>query len=508
MKRHSGKQVHPSTSRTLQLQFMNKLSLPVFTGTKIEGEDCPFVTIALVDALTGEVVVSGPESSMKVEIVVLEGESEGDEEENWTSGDFKDNVVREREGKRSLLAGDVILNLKEGTGVVGELVFTDNSSWTRSRKFKLGAKVSDGYFDGMRVREAKTEAFTVKDHRGELYKKHYPPSLMDEVWRLEKIGKDGAFHKRLSCENINTVKDFLTLLCIDTQRLRNILGTGMSAKMWDMTVDHARTCTLNSQMYVYSANAQQRLGVIFNVVGQVMGLLMEQQYVPIKELSETQKTEAHKLVRVAFQHWEQVVSYENSSVTDTSLHFPPVSFPTDSSGVSSTHISGGFSFIQPSVSSPDIVSSMLSIGGIRSLDDYALQASGDLEFRTDLESHGFPSHNVYKDARELSQITNPLFFDVGSDGQTFCGEDQLRYFDDINPTFQSQNASSEPQDDLGAAVSGFLARSAAQSAANHCKAQAQTKWMMLRAVLKWSSIRRLVARRRIGREKCREIEKC
>lgn len=55
-----------------------------------------------------------------------------------------------------------------------------------------------------------------------VYKKHYPPSLADEVWRLEKIGKDGAFHKRLSSENINTVKDFLTMLHLDTQRLRNV----------------------------------------------------------------------------------------------------------------------------------------------------------------------------------------------------------------------------------------------------------------------------------------------
>lgn len=55
-----------------------------------------------------------------------------------------------------------------------------------------------------------------------MYKKHHPPVLLDEVWRLEKIGKDGAFHKRLNRENINTVKDFLTLLYNDPSRLRNV----------------------------------------------------------------------------------------------------------------------------------------------------------------------------------------------------------------------------------------------------------------------------------------------
>ena len=55
-----------------------------------------------------------------------------------------------------------------------------------------------------------------------MYQNHHPPSLFDEVWRLENIGKDGALHKRLSCESINTVKDFLTLLFIDPARLQNV----------------------------------------------------------------------------------------------------------------------------------------------------------------------------------------------------------------------------------------------------------------------------------------------
>lgn len=58
---------------------------------------------------------------------------------------------------------------------------------------------------------------------GEVYKKHYPPMLEDEVWRLEKIGKDGPFHKKLSSENINNVQDFLKLSVVDLNRLRQVL---------------------------------------------------------------------------------------------------------------------------------------------------------------------------------------------------------------------------------------------------------------------------------------------
>lgn len=55
-----------------------------------------------------------------------------------------------------------------------------------------------------------------------VYKKHYPPALNDEVWRLEKIGKDGSFHKRLNKAGILTVEDFLRLVVRDQQRLRNV----------------------------------------------------------------------------------------------------------------------------------------------------------------------------------------------------------------------------------------------------------------------------------------------
>lgn len=227
------------------------MSLPLFTGGKVEGEQGAAIHIVLVDAITGHVVTSGPESSIKLDVVVLEGDFNNEDDEGWTQEEFESHVVKEREGKRPLLTGELQVMLKEGVGTLGELTFTDNSSWIRSRKFRLGLKVASGFCEGIRVREAKTEAFTVKDHRGEcmlvqfvlillkkfhfnsfliiinffsltVYKKHYPPALNDEVWRLEKIGKDGSFHKRLNNAGIFTVEDFLRLVVKDSQKLRNV----------------------------------------------------------------------------------------------------------------------------------------------------------------------------------------------------------------------------------------------------------------------------------------------
>lgn len=57
------------------------------------------------------------------------------------------------------------------------------------------------------------------------YRKHHPPSLDDETWRLEKIARDGASHKKLASYGIETVKDFLRLYTRDPSTLRNVRET-------------------------------------------------------------------------------------------------------------------------------------------------------------------------------------------------------------------------------------------------------------------------------------------
>lgn len=143
------------------------MSLPLFTGGKVEGEQGAAIHVILLDTNTGHVVTCGPESSAKLDIVVLEGDFNNEDEDGWTQEEFESHLVKEREGKRPLLTGDVQVTLKEGVGTIGELTFTDNSSWIRSRKFRLGVKVASGFCEGIRIREAKTDAFLVKDHRGE-----------------------------------------------------------------------------------------------------------------------------------------------------------------------------------------------------------------------------------------------------------------------------------------------------------------------------------------------------
>ncbi|CAL0306830.1 unnamed protein product [Lupinus luteus] len=471
MKQASGKELHITESRSLQLQFESSISLPVFTGARIEGDDGSNLRIGLVDALTGKVVRSGPESVAKVEIVVLEGDFE-DESDNWMPEEFKSNIVREREGKKALLTGDVILHLKDGTGMVGEISFTDNSSWTRSRRFRLGARVV-GNFDDIIIREAKTGSFVVRDHRGELYKKHHPPSLSDEVWRLEKIGKDGAFHKRLSREKIRTVKDFLTLLNLDPAKLRSILGTGMSTKMWEVTVEHARTCALGSTRHLYfPRHSQQKTGVIFNAVGQLTGLLSECEHVPVDKLSETEKAEAQSSVISAFKQGENVSTFEDEvSLMDVSSNlttalYSPSSLKTEVSNGNKLFVpqkaGAGFNYVQATASSPDIMSSIYSVGGISGFDDYILPNFDSMGLRYD-QTFSLPD-----------QLTNSLACETGSTAPVFTDEDHMQFFDtDIH--FQCHI-----QADLQSAIDGFML-----GRTSNATGKAQKRWRKIFNVLKW-----------------------
>ncbi|KAH0458117.1 hypothetical protein IEQ34_013432 [Dendrobium chrysotoxum] len=488
MSRECGKQINPACSRNLQLQFLNKLSLPIFTGTRIDGEDSSSITVALVDTLTGERVTSGPESLMKVEIVVLEGDFEGNEQGNWTIEEFKNNVVKERDGKRSLLMGDIFLDLHEGIGAAGELSFTDNSSWTRSRKFRLGARIVDCHLNGIRVREARTEAFMVKDHRGELYKKHYPPLLFDEVWRLEKIGKDGAFHKRLSSENINTVKDFLTLLVTDAPRLRHILGNGMSAKMWEITVDHARTCPLTNQMHLHYADDVQKTGIVFNVIGEVMGILTDQQFVSVNDLSDVQKADANMLAKQVIQNGDHVLPFDMGGVMGVSSQALQSSFPTGSQSLRlpddiysnySSHIKadGGFNYSYSAISSPDIFT--------RGLDVYSQQPAEGLESRYEPESQGILDGCIpYKVPAELEKnSSHPHVLLEECRSQEFFSEN-LQYFD-TDISYLSQTLGIESQADLGSAVVSFFTGT---------NWSPYAVWGILLLVVKWKfSIKKKVA---------------
>ncbi|KAK3198158.1 hypothetical protein Dsin_021573 [Dipteronia sinensis] len=85
--------------------------------------------------------------------------------ENWTEMEFNAKIVHQR-GDRPLVKGNQNIMLKNGVGTIQDLSVSDNSSWLKCKKFRLGARVvqSSSNMGQVRIKEAITEAFAVKDY--------------------------------------------------------------------------------------------------------------------------------------------------------------------------------------------------------------------------------------------------------------------------------------------------------------------------------------------------------
>ncbi|GAV58852.1 Calmodulin_bind domain-containing protein [Cephalotus follicularis] len=439
MGRSSPKHIEGPDGRNLKLQFRSRLSLPRFTGGKVEGEQGAAMHIVLINSNTGHVVTSGPESSAKLDVVVLEGDFNHEDDENWTKEEFESHLVKEREGRRPLLTGDLQVTLKEGVGRLGEVAFTDNSSWIRSRKFRLGLKVSSGCCEVIRIREAKTDAFTVKDHRGESYKKHYPPALTDEVWRLKKIGKDGSFHKRLHKAGIYTVEDFLRLAVRDSQRLRKILGSGMSNKTWDVLLEHAKTCVLSGKIYVYYPDDTRNVGVVFNNTYELSGLIANGQFYSDDSLSYNQKVDVDALVKKAYDNWMHVIEYDSKSLLGFKQNNSTKTTQTDAKICLQDYSNAFGEQVNQQINLPTLsvpaptehhhqMSSELSIGGYNDsmVGRFSIESqNGNLDAPVEFDGNSYPPQNPWQSSTPGFQTIGPLNFSSFREDEDFFTEEEI-----------------------------------------------------------------------------------
>ncbi|KAJ8572818.1 hypothetical protein K7X08_009329 [Anisodus acutangulus] len=300
-----------SQLRAIQLHFDDILPSALFTGSRVESVDNMPIKVFLHDASSNQRITSGLISTVKVRVVVLNGEFNPDDQEDWTEEEFSKNVVCEREGKRPLLTGDLTIQLRNGVGHLGGISFTDNSSWIKSRTFRLGLKLIN-HSGEFRVREGVSKSFTVRDQRGEAYKKHYPPTLDDEIWRLEKIAKDGASYKRLSQKGISCVKDFLRLYVTDPSLLRKMLACGIN--IWEKITEHVKTCALdNSEWYIY--NAGESIVLMFNCIYELVGAILDgQTFQSLDKLDVFQKRMVEDFKRRVYKNLDCLVLLEDHSL--------------------------------------------------------------------------------------------------------------------------------------------------------------------------------------------------
>nr|XP_009763859.1 PREDICTED: uncharacterized protein LOC104215702 [Nicotiana sylvestris] len=136
-------------SRHLKLKFSNNINGPIFTGIPI-GEKGSTLNLHLIDPLTQNIINSGPESSAKVEIFVLE--------KDFTSCG----------GDKSLIRGDPHVTLKDGSVSASHISFKHTRVPMTKRELRLCARAVYPY-NGTRIMQAVTQPFFVKDRRSSTY---------------------------------------------------------------------------------------------------------------------------------------------------------------------------------------------------------------------------------------------------------------------------------------------------------------------------------------------------
>lgn len=72
----------------------------------------------------------------------------------------------------------------------------------------------------------------------------------------------------------------------------------MSNKMWDVLVEHAKTCVLSGKLYVYYPEDERNVGVVFNNIYEFCGLISSEQYYAADSLSESQKVIVYHLSHI------------------------------------------------------------------------------------------------------------------------------------------------------------------------------------------------------------------
>jgi hypothetical protein len=153
---------HQSKVRTCRLKFESKCCEDKYSGHVITADDGNPITVAIYDH-GNKIIRNGPLSSLQVRIVVLDGEFNKENKEQWSRESFLNNI-REygRTGKPPLLASELYVRLENGVAKLCGIKFQDN---VPGRKFRLGVMEADDSISET-ILEGISEPFTIKAGRG------------------------------------------------------------------------------------------------------------------------------------------------------------------------------------------------------------------------------------------------------------------------------------------------------------------------------------------------------
>ncbi|RLN08032.1 calmodulin-binding protein 60 F-like isoform X1 [Panicum miliaceum] len=256
---------HQSKVRTCRLKFENKCCNDKYPGHVIMADDGNPITVA-VYGHGNKIITEGPLSSLQVKVVVLDGEFNKENKEQWSRESFLNSiVVYGRTRKPPLLARELYVRLENGVANLCGIKFQDN---VPGRTFRLGVMEADDSISE-KILEGISEPFTIKSGRGFSNRKDPHPSLSDPIYKLQKIHENGDRHRLLEKMHINQVHDFLWFYNKDADSLRKACKN-ISDHDWNIIVKHALSCKPGHERYSYhipAKDATMFFDSLYKIVG-------------------------------------------------------------------------------------------------------------------------------------------------------------------------------------------------------------------------------------------------
>ncbi|KAF8038881.1 hypothetical protein BT93_B1433 [Corymbia citriodora subsp. variegata] len=303
----------------------------------------------------------------------------------------------------------------------------------------------------------------------------------------------------MTSRRIDTVQDFLRLYEADVSSLRQILGNGITNRMWETIVRHASTCVVDdNKMYTYN-QAWNRASILFNSVMKVAQVTLDgETYQSLHQLTPSQKILMQKLRRQAYYSKNQwvLVDAQPSITSPRAL----TNLPTEPSiGLSPPLHHLDYTVLNQDIPevAPEFNYSLASISRCYNVPE-----------NRQLDCLGPQSHTITKTLNPTMAniLARQEFLSGISAGETSHHPGYSR--DPFGPNIHLSPESSIPGNlmwtpehasfiesssgaDLGICPSGTVF--------GVCKttiSRPRAAWCKIRAVVKWGSVRRVVAARR------------
>ncbi|CAM0876559.1 unnamed protein product [Alopecurus aequalis] len=265
----------------------------LYTGCPVEWHNRDNAKVAIFE--NDRQITQGDLSKLQVEILPVRADFFTERgQADFTKEEFNKHLYTYK-GKESVLT---TVNLTNGEASIGSFIFTESSY---RKKLRLTARVKRQDLT-VRVQEAITDPFVFKERRSKFNEKSYPPSKEEAVHRLERISPKGKHCHDLADKNITTVKHLMRHYHRSKSGLQKLRD--MKKDDWSTLIKHATTSDPGIEIYSYRV-AEENTELLFNDFYDLIGMMVDGLYVPVKNLDHFRQLKAKNWKMSAYKSFDE-----------------------------------------------------------------------------------------------------------------------------------------------------------------------------------------------------------